>query len=234
VGIGNGAGPAILHLAGSGQHFFGDGLTINNSGSLIGNGTIAGNVVIQLLGTLSPGTSVGRLVLSNSPTLNGNTLMEVSKDGPLLTNDQVQVAAPLTYGGALAVSKVGPTPLTTGNEFSLFSATSYGGAFTSLTLPALDTGLMWTNKLLINGSIQVVPFTPPQITSLSHSGANFLFSGSGGPPGGTYHVLTTTNLALPLPNWTAALTNQFDWLGNFTISNAVAGEPQRFYMLRIP
>jgi hypothetical protein len=62
-----------------------------------------------------------------------------------------------------------------------------------------------------------------------------VFAGTGGSPFGTYHVLSATNLALPLANWTPLQTNQFDWLGNFTFTNAIApGVPQRFYTLRLP
>ena len=46
-------------------------------------------------------------------------------------------------------------------------------------------------------------------------GGNFILSGVGGTNSGTYYVLTTTNLAMPLANWTPIATNQFDSQGQF-------------------
>ena len=74
----------------------------------------------------------------------------------------------------------------------------------------------------------------PSIASLSLSGTNLVFSGGNGPPGATYKLLMSTNLALPLNHWTSVATNVFNASGNFTItatnsvSRAVA---QGFYIL---
>jgi len=60
-------------------------------------------------------------------------------------------------------------------------------------------------------------------------------SGRGGPANGTYQVLSSTNVAMPLSNWIALLTNQFDGNGNFSFTNAVSPEvPSRFYRLWLP
>jgi hypothetical protein len=82
--------------------------------------------------------------------------MEISRNGVVLTNDQIQLAGTLTYGGALTVVNLGPTALAVGNNFKLFAASSYLGAFSNLALPAPGVGLGWTNKLLLDGSIEVV------------------------------------------------------------------------------
>jgi len=48
-------------------------------------------------------------------------------------------------------------------------------------------------------------------------------------------VLATTNLDLPVTNWTRVLTNQFDGSGNFNFTNTVSPTaPQSFYMLQLP
>jgi hypothetical protein len=52
---------------------------------------------------------------------------------------------------------------------------------------------------------------------------------------GTYYVLTSTNLAAPLTNWTRLLTNQFDGGVNFNLTNAMnTNSPQSFYLLQMP
>jgi len=135
----------------------------------------------------------------------------------------------------LFVNKVGPTALSAGDQFPLFSASGFNGAFSAITLPALGPGLTWTNKLLVNGSIQVVSSAGVKFSSFTLSGTNVIFNGSGGPSSATYWVLASTNVALPLTNWTRILTNQFNASGDFTFTNAVTpAVPQRFYILQMP
>ena len=75
----------------------------------------------------------------------------------------------------------------------------------------------------------------PQFSSVVLSGTNLLFSGKGGPTDGTYQVLSSTNVALPLTNWIALLTNQFDGNGSFIFTNAISpAMPRRFYRLSVP
>ncbi len=234
--VGNGSSAATLELAGNGLHTFNNGLAIANNATLRGNGSISGALTVAVGGTLSPGTSVGKMVLSNAPALQGATIMEISRNGAVLTNDQVQVAGPLTYGGSLTVSNIGPTALAVGNNFKLFAASSYAGAFSSLSLPSPGAGLGWTNKLLLDGSIEVVAGpTGPAIAGISVSGTNVIIAGSNGTPNAPYAVLTSTNVALPLSNWVSIVTNQFDSSGNYSFTNGITPiVPQRYYRLRVP
>jgi hypothetical protein len=60
-------------------------------------------------------------------------------------------------------------------------------------------------------------------------------SGTGGVTNGTYYVLTSSNLLLPLTNWTSIATDQFDSAGNFIFTNAAqTNAPQLFYLLQLP
>ena len=75
----------------------------------------------------------------------------------------------------------------------------------------------------------------PGIASLSLSGKNLVLNGINGQSGGTYHVLMSTNLALPFSQWTAVATNVLSASGKFTITatNTVSPTvPQRFYILQ--
>jgi T5SS/PEP-CTERM-associated repeat protein len=231
--VGNGGSPATFAMAGNGTHSFSNGLAISTYGSLVGNGTIVGALTVEAGGTFAPGASVGKIVLSNSPSLQGHTRMEISKSGATLTNDQIQVTAALTYGGELTISNLGPTALALGDRFPLFSATSYGGAFSVVTLPSPPVGLNWTNKLLVDGSIEVI--AGPKFTGVSLSGTNVIISGTGGTPNAPYAVLTATNVITPLSNWVSIATNLFDSSGNFSFTNGIAPEiPQRFFRIRSP
>ena len=81
--------------------------------------------------------------------------------------------------------------------------------------------------LLMNG-----PISPVTISSVL-SGGNLVMSGRG-PAGGSCVVLSSTDLALPLPAWTRLATNLFDANGNFVFTNAVnPGATQSFYVLQL-
>ena len=87
----------------------------------------------------------------------------------------------------------------------------------------------------LDGSIQVIAATAPHIDSVRLSETNIVISGGGGQPNATYVGVTATNVALPLINWIAFLTNTFDPAGNFIFSNAVnSTDPRRFYRLQVP
>jgi len=80
----------------------------------------------------------------------------------------------------------------------------------------------------------VTAANPPVIGSVAMSGGNLVFSGAGGIPGGTFYVLTSTNLLLPLANWTVTTTNLFDGGGNFSVTNAVNPDSaQEYYLLKV-
>lgn len=55
-------------------------------------------------------------------------------------------------------------------------------------------------------------------------------SGVGGTNSGTYYLLTSSNLLVPLSRWTSIATNHFDGTGHFIFTNAA----QQFYLLRLP
>ncbi|MEI9863145.1 MAG: hypothetical protein WDN00_01010 [Limisphaerales bacterium] len=74
----------------------------------------------------------------------------------------------------------------------------------------------------------------PQITVATMSGNQFAFTGTNGPPGGTYYVLISTNLALPLADWTVMATNTFDAQGHFHCVSSIASDAsQEYYRLSL-
>ena len=52
---------------------------------------------------------------------------------------------------------------------------------------------------------------------------------------GTCLLLSSTNVSLPLGQWTRVLTNAFDQNGNLNLSTNVVnpGDPRRFYILQL-
>jgi hypothetical protein len=93
-----------------------------------------------------------------------------------------------------------------------------------------------TSNLAVNGSLKVngTP-APPSIGTVSLSGGSFVFSGTGGTEGGTYYVVSSPNVAAPMPSWTPIATNVFGTGGSFSFStNLLGGAPEAFFRLRVP
>jgi hypothetical protein len=212
-----------------GTHSFSNNLVVANNASLTGTGTVAGILTVQTGGQLSPGASAGTIVLSNSPVLQGKTFMEVSWNGATLTNDQIQVLGALTYGGSLLVTNIGPTALVGGNRFPLFAATSYSGSFSNLILPPLDFGLVWSNKLAVDGSIEVVSTLPPAPTlSLQFSNNVLLLTW---PSNASDFALQTTFNLAPPAIW-QPVTNGTGTNSALIIVNP--GIPEQYFRLAFP
>jgi hypothetical protein len=92
--------------------------------------------------------------------------------------------------------------------------------------------LMGTN---ISALVPDALMTPPHpvIGKITMSGSNMILSGSNGLLNAVYNVLSTTNVATPLTNWTVTATGVFNVSGNFSITNAIVpGMPQTFYLLQ--
>ena len=83
--------------------------------------------------------------------------------------------------------------------------------------------------------ISVIP-VQPVLVGLALSGPNLVASASNGLYGQTYQLLASTNLALPISQWTPLTTNVLGVAGDFilTVTNAVdPSVPQTFYVIRL-
>jgi hypothetical protein len=112
------------------------------------------------------------------------------------------------------------------------SYTSYSANFNSLGLPA---GVTWqsnygsTNFFLVAGSSAL------RFAAFNLTGNNLIFNGTGGTVGSNYIILASTNLALPLANWTALTTNTFDGGSQFYYTNPVSpAKPRQFFIFKLP
>ena len=206
-----------------------------NGGTLGGTGTINGPVVVNAAGVLSPGASIGTLAISNSLSLSGTNVMEINKVGATLTGDKIIGVTSLTYGGVLHIIASG-NALAAGDSIKLYYATSYGDAFASIVPPTPGANLAWDTTGLANGTLAVKTAALPQptISGVQLSGSNLILTGSGGQPGGTYYVVSSTNVALsPLSLWTPVHTNTFDGSGAFSNNIPVSlAVPRDFFLIK--
>jgi hypothetical protein len=65
-------------------------------------------------------------------------------------------------------------------------------------------------------------------------GNGLVLSGTGGPTNGTYNVLTSSNLLVPVNQWTPVTTNQFNSQGQFIFTNPVSTNTSQFFILKEP
>ncbi|HHY85583.1 MAG TPA: hypothetical protein GYA07_08630 [Verrucomicrobia bacterium] len=223
---------AVLDVSGR----IGGGLLVGGGQTLRGRGVVKGDITIGGGATLLPGDSIGTLTFSNGLSLapGSTTVFEIS--AAPLNHDRIHVAGNLACGGTLIVTDVGAEPFSAGDTFELFSAGSFSGSFDSVVLPPLPPALAWnTNLLESSGVLSVVGTAPPAISVVLQAEDGFVFAGTNGQPGATYHVLTSTNLMLPLAQWTRVATNQVDGSGTFSFTNTIdAAEPGRFFTLELP
>ncbi len=234
----------LLKVAnGSGSATGTGSVNVINGGTLGGTGIIAGFATNNAGGNLIPGIGVASagtvLSISNLTMLAGSTNSFVVSHN-LHLNDKI-VSQTVNYGGTLNVTtNAGDGALVAGDSFQLFSAVAYGlSNFGPINLPALSPGLTWnTSNLAFNGTISVsnAPAGPPTIggAKLLPAGGGLAMSGSGGTPLAQYRILTATNVATPLANWTTAFTGTFDVNGNYSYTNTVLTNRASYFRLVTP
>ncbi len=239
AGAGNllSGGGGVLRIAGT-NSATGNLIVSNSTLALIGNAAfknaqlgVSNNATLNVTALAVP------LTIGNRITLAGNLIAAINKT----TFTTLLSASNITYGGTLTLSNLGPA-LAYGDTIKLFSASNYSGAFSALVPAVPGPGLLWnTNWLSVDGTIFITStnpalMTPPRITSFQVLGGNFVIAGTNGnAPGTLFYTLASTNLALPLTNWTVLATNQFGAGGGFNFTNNYdLNNLWQFFILRLP
>ncbi len=114
---------------------------------------------------------------------------------------------------------------------------SAGTAYGPSSAQNTATGLYSGEVDFFFGPIPValtVPPSTPRFTSISLSGTALFLSATNGKAGGSWTLLQSTNIALPLSQWETNTAGNFDVSGNLstTILNA-ATSLQEFYILKV-
>jgi len=213
--------------------------TLNiNGGVVLANSIIAGSGGTSTI-ALNGGTlivtntaSSGTLAAANSTlhlNLNGASVVTNIVVGSLIASGVNTIA----IDSAANVSGVTNFPLIAYNSF----AGSVAANFVKGALPAGFSASLVNNSAQDRIDLVIAPSTTvtPRIGAFSLSEGNLIFSGSNGLPNGTYYVLVSTNVALPLGQWTPIATNPFDSSGNFMFTNPInPNSAQLFYLLQLP
>jgi len=93
-------------------------------------------------------------------------------------------------------------------------------------------------RLPVNPSVPITPLLQPRATAVISNAdhTQVTVNGTGGPTNAplSFCVFASTDLNLPLANWTPCLTNRFATNGTFSFSMPLnASEPQRFFHIRV-
>jgi hypothetical protein len=166
----------------------------------------------------------------NAPTTTGINYNEE----PTYTNSTDENLGAFTFTGsaklscALALQTAFVTNMEAGGEVGLFLTAidpSLGYVFYSRNYAGNPSSLP---------SLVVSAMAQPAITDISLSGTNLIVSATNGVSGGTYYILTSTNLSLPLNQWATVHTNVLPSGGSFvlTATNAVNTNAAQFFILR--
>lgn len=121
-----------------------------------------------------------------------------------------------------------------------FTSSLKAGGEVGLYLTATEPGTGFTFNSRSFGTVSARPYLEisavprPGIVAVSLSGANVVLAATNGVAGGTYFVLSSTNVATPVNQWTPVATNFLLGSGNFTSTATNANTaPQQFFILQI-
>jgi len=162
----NKTGNGVLYLDNAANTYTGP--TTNSAGRLAGSGTIAGSLVVATNAVLGGGSAaaIGTLTVNGNVTLNagGNVYARINRSG--LQSDMVSVGGTLTKvgTGTVTVTNLGAA-LQAGDKFTLFNKPLVAGN----TMTIAGPGVIWTNKLAVDGSIEVLNVIPTYPTNITTS-----------------------------------------------------------------
>jgi len=214
------AGSATFDVSALSSAFtLGSGQVLSNSTSTaiincgIG-GASAGSGTLSL--TYNPGTP-SLLVTNGTLTLSASTGLTINNTG-----------GALAAGTYIIITNDPATGLAAGTLPSSFTVT--GGGIAAGATDSLQIN---------NGALDLVVAPIPSsatITGISVSGTTLTMTATNGAVSGQYVLLESTNLLLPLNQWTPVLTNDFDGSGDLNLSTNIINPntPLEFYLLQMP
>ena len=86
-------------------------------------------------------------------------------------------------------------------------------------------------------SVTIVEIVTTRVIAqtITRAGNQVIINGTGGSPGASYRMLTTTNIELPAVQWTPVVTNQLSAGGGFSYTNAIQPNlPARYFRVSVP
>ncbi|MDB6110212.1 MAG: Immunoglobulin I-set domain protein, partial [Pedosphaera sp.] len=204
--------------------------------AVIGSDTRAGNFVTYTLTGSTNGYNITNIVTTGGWNDGG-------RDQQAYTVYYANVAHPTTF---LPLASVNCNPVNP-SGISIDRATikpvtgSLAANVVALkfdyTSPAGENGYSGYSEIGVFGapSAPYAAPTPPILSASAVSGGNLVVTGTGGTPNRAYAWLTSTDLTIPVANWTVSSTGVLDSTG--ALSNAIpisTSTPASFFRLWMP
>ena len=226
-------------------------LALSGNASLAStNITVAGGAIFDVTGLVTPFVLNANRTLTNSSVsavLNGSNNCSVGTlslvtDGTNAAFIQTNGTMTISAGTVIKVNNIG-APLAVGVHPLIAAATSGNVGRVTGALPAVvlsGSGATGATTLQINGAggldlvVASGVLPPAMISSISVSGGNLIFQGTNGAASGTYSILTSTNISLPLANWTTNSTGTFTAGGAFSNAVPISTQGQSYYLIKQP
>jgi len=142
------------------------------TGLVSGAGSFAGFGQVEFDGGYSPGNSPASVTFQGDVNFSSDLAMELGGTTLGTGYDHLNVLGNASLSGDLKVAYYGTFSASLGQSFDLFDFNSSSGAFATLTLPTLASGLEWnTSGLYSSGtiSVQAVP-EPASLVALALGG----------------------------------------------------------------
>jgi autotransporter-associated beta strand protein len=210
-------------------------VTVSGAGTLGGTGTLSGPVVIGTGGTLSPGASIGNLVINNNLTLSAGGKCYFECNLGASTCDLVSGISHLTYGGTIVITNIGTGTFVNGTTLKLFDAAIYTAGPVTILPPSPGNGLMWdASNLAVDGTLKAVTATPPVVSSPTRLPDNNISFGIAGVVGEGYSVRATTNVSSPLGSWALIESGSLPSVPYVFKDLGATNYPRRFYRVSTP
>jgi hypothetical protein len=210
-------------------------VTVYGAGTLGGTGTLSGPVFIGTGGTLSPGASIGNLVVSNNLTLSAGGKCYFECNLGASTCDLVSGISNLTYGGTLVITNIGTGSFANGTTLKLFDAVSYTAGPVTILPSSPGNGLMWdASNLAVDGTLKAVTALPPVVSSPTRLPDHNISFGITGVVGEGYSVRVTTNVSQPLSSWQLLESGSLPSVPYIFNDLNATNYPYRFYRVSTP
>ncbi|NLO70902.1 MAG: T9SS type A sorting domain-containing protein [Porphyromonadaceae bacterium] len=143
-------------------------LSVRNSASLIGTGTLDGNVLMTNSSVVMPGlteTNFGILNFNKNLTLTPNTTAIIKVGSS--SNDKLKVGGILYLNGTLDMRNLGGLVWADGMEFKIFEAPNITGNFSTILPETPGDNLIWDTSRINEGIIAVK--TPSSVKRIDAS-----------------------------------------------------------------
>jgi hypothetical protein len=213
-------GGVDLQITGTANTF--KGQWIVDQGALIGVGANSLGTNNIIVGTNGLNAAIETMYDINNP----NATLVLGANGQMFLHQNDSFGSVIVNGTSLANGTYPYSTLNSRfpNNFPPIWSKQAGSTFTA-----------YSGQIVVTGITVTLPPSSPHITSIQVGGTGGLtLSATNGTPGGSWALLQSTNVALPLSQWQTNRTGTFDGSGNLS-TNIVntATNTRDFYILKV-